>query len=234
MENDIALVTGASRGIGQATALALARRGTYVIATGRDEQALHRTRTLVADSGGRCEVHTLDVTDFSAVHERVETIIRDLGHIDILINNAGRVVHSPLSEYSVAAFDDMMAVNCHGMFYGCRAVWPHMANRHGGTIVNISSMSAKDPFPGLSAYGASKRWVNALTEALATEGRPQGIRVYAVAPGAVETDMLRSAFPDYPGEQCLKPKDVADSVIWLLDPLSQYATGSIIYLSTAA
>jgi NAD(P)-dependent dehydrogenase (short-subunit alcohol dehydrogenase family) len=122
-----------------------------------------------------------------------------------------------------------VAVNIHSVFFGCRAAWP-LLRRSRGTIINVSSMAAVDPFPGFAAYGASKAWVNTFTRGLADEGRAHGIKVFAVGPGAVETGLLRQRFPDFPAERTLQPDDVAGMVEWLLDERCQYATGQTIYV----
>jgi NAD(P)-dependent dehydrogenase (short-subunit alcohol dehydrogenase family) len=122
----------------------------------------------------------------------------------------------------------MIALNVAATFYACRAAWPLMQQQGGGTIINISSVAAVDPFPGFAAYGASKRFVEGLTAALAKEGTPHNIRLFAIAPGAVETQMLRSAFPDFPEDQCLPPQAIADLALALLNPACHHASGQTI------
>jgi NAD(P)-dependent dehydrogenase (short-subunit alcohol dehydrogenase family) len=136
-----------------------------------------------------------------------------------------------VEELDVQEFDTMLAVNVAAPFYACQAVWPVMRQRGGGVIVNISSMAAIDPFPGFAAYGAMKSYVDALTRNLAKEGHEHGIRVYAVGPGAVDTQMLRGPFPDFPVEQCLRPEEVAEVVWTVAQPVCRYSAGQTIYLS---
>ena len=108
-----------------------------------------------------------------------------------------------------------------------------MKRQGGGTIVNISSIASVSPFAGFAAYGASKAWVNAWTSGLAEEGRPDGIRVFCVAPGAVETKMLRSAFPDYPAEATMEPSEIAELIHAVTQPGYRYATGQTIFAKKA-
>ncbi len=128
-------------------------------------------------------------------------------------------------------FETIHAVNVKSVYMACREVWPIMQKQGGGVIVNISSVASVDPFPGFSAYGASKAWVNTWTKALAAEGQDAGIRVYAVAPAAVETRMLRSAFPDFPADQTLPPSDIADVVFAAAGPNGEYENGQTVFVS---
>ena len=124
-------------------------------------------------------------------------------------------------------FDTLYRMNIESVFHLTRAAWP-LLKKQGGTIINVSSQAAVDPFPGFAAYGASKAWVNAFTRACATEGKPDGIKVFGVAPGAVETDMLRGLFPDFPKDQTVTPDHVAAMIEWLLDERCRYSTGQIV------
>ena len=230
MKSQVAIVTGASRGIGRAICVALAQTRTHVVAVARTDADLRETARLTEQAGGTCLTVASDVTDSRAVSALVERITQQQGRIDILINNAGSAPLAAIDEFPIPEFDAMMALNCNAVFYTTRAVWPVYVRQGGGRIINISSVASIDPFPGFQAYGATKAWVNAFTTALASEGRPHNIQVFAVAPGAVDTSMLRARFPDFPKDQCLTPGQVADAVTWLLDPRSTHTSGSIIYL----
>ena len=129
-----------------------------------------------------------------------------------------------------ADYERAVAVNVSAVFHATQAVWPIMQKQGGGTIVNVSSLASDDPFPGFAVYGACKAWVNLFTKATAAEGRPHNIRVYAVAPGAVETGMLRERFPDFPAEQSLAPEDVAGTIELLCDERGVHAAGSTLWL----
>ena len=230
MKDQVIVITGASRGIGQATALTLARAGAQIVAVARSADGLAETRSLIEREGGRCHTVSTDVGSFDAVSQLMASTRSDLGRVDVLVNNAGVAPVLNMRDCDVADFDRMMATNCHAVFYACRAVWPIFIEQGGGRIVNISSVAAVDPFRGFQAYGASKAWVNTFTRALAEEGREYNILVHAIAPGAVDTRMLRDNFPDFPADQCLPPSEIASAVEWVLDERSRYASGSVVHV----
>lgn len=229
MSEKVAIVTGAGTGIGRAIALALAGRGYAILAAGRRKSPLDETRAEIVAGGGVCEVQQADVADPLQVDAMVRAAAK-LGRIEVLVNNAGIAVHSGIESLDLEAFDTMLRVNSAGVVYTCRAAWPVMRKAGGGTIVNISSMAADDPFKGLAVYGATKAFVNLLTKGLAAEGKSSGIRVFAVGPGAVETEMLRGAFPDFPKEHTLPPSAIADMVVTLTEASCQYCTGQTFYV----
>ena len=230
MKDEVVVITGASRGIGRATAVTLARAGAQIVAIARSQEGLSETQSLIEQAGGKCLTVVADVRSCQAVELFIGSVHRDFGRIDVLINNAGQAAILNMRECDVEVFDRMMATNCHAMFYATRAVWPIFIKQTGGRIVNISSVAAVDPFPGFQAYGASKAWVNTLTKALAEEGREHNIQVHAVAPGAVDTRMLRGPFPDFPDDQCLAPQDVANTVAWMLNGPGKHTSGSVVYV----
>ena len=230
MRDQVVIITGASRGIGRATAVMLAESGARIVAVARSQDGLAETQSLIENAGGRCYTAAVDVGSYDAVNELVKSIKRDFGRIDVLINNAGIAAVLKMEDCDVGVFDRMMMTNCHAIFYAARAAWPIFIEQGGGRIVNISSVAAVDPFLGFQAYGASKAWVNMFTRALADEGRPHSITVHAVAPGAVDTRMLRDNFPDFPDDQCLPPEEIANAIAWILDQRSNYASGSVVYV----
>ncbi len=230
MADKTALVTGGGRGIGRAICTRFARGGYRVVAVARSEGELAETARCVEAEGGACRTMTVDVTDAAAMESAVQSVVSEWASIDVLVNNAGVAENAPLESFDIRRFDGMVATNVNAVFYACRAVWPIMRECGGGIIVNISSVAAVDPFPGFAAYGATKTFVNGLTKALSREGAEHGIRVYGVAPGAVDTKMLRGPFPDFPEDQCLKPADIAE-VVWLMtEPVYQYSAGGIVYV----
>jgi NAD(P)-dependent dehydrogenase (short-subunit alcohol dehydrogenase family) len=226
----VAVITGAGRGIGRATAERLARAGWDIAGVARSADPLADMKRTVELSGARCRTAVLDVTRPVDVEEFARRVATELGRIDLWVNNAGAAPLAPIAKLDPQTFDAMMAVNVNAVFYGCRAVWPIMQRQGGGVIVNISSIASVDPFPGFAAYGASKAWVNLFTKAAADEGRPDGIRVFAVAPGAVETPLLRETFPDIPTEQTMDPDVVAGTIELLADARAAPTSGSVLFV----
>ncbi|HOA73414.1 MAG TPA: SDR family oxidoreductase [Phycisphaerae bacterium] len=227
LHDKVCIVTGAGRGIGRAIARRLTAAGARVVAAARTASDLDATVAEAGAQSGRCLGVVTDVTDSSQVNRLIERTREEFGRIDILINNAGLAPLSPMASMTDEQFRQTNAVNIDAVFFACRAAWPDLSASR-GTIINIASLAAFDPFPGFTVYGAAKAWVVLFTKALAAEGRPLGIKVFAVAPGAVETQMLRAAFPDFPVGQTLPPDAVAAAVEALLDERLQHASGETI------
>jgi len=230
MGQRVVVVTGGGRGIGRAVCERFASSGDQVVAVARTAEQLEQTRSAIEKSGGMCHTCKADVTASDQVDALMGECVERFGKVDVLVNCAGVAELSTIEELDGDTFDRIFAVNMRAIYLTCRAVWPVMRKRGTGVIVSISSMASVEPFPGFAAYGASKAWVNLWTKALAEEGRPLGIRVFAVAPGAVETSMLRGAFPDFPADQTLDPSDVAGVVCAVAEPACQYATGQSVFL----
>lgn len=230
MKDKVVVVTGGGRGIGRLVCERFARAGARVVAMARTRSDLDDTAEIIEEAGGRCGGEVVDVRDGDALDAVFSGIVKQYGRIDVLVNNAGVAPLGSLDELDPVTFDETMAVNVGAVYRSCRAVWPVMRDRSEGVIVSISSVASVDPFPGFSLYGATKAWINTWTKALADEGRSLGIRVFAVAPGAVETRMLRAAFPDFPSDQVLDPSDVADVVFTLTQPAYRYASGETVFV----
>lgn len=230
MGQPVVIITGGGRGIGRAIAQCFGRDGAAVVVAARSASELEQTRAGVQALGGECLVRVTDVTDIDDLQGLVEESRARFSRVDMLVNCAGVAPHCALEELNQELFDVIHAVNVRAVYTGCRAVWPVMRAQKGGVIVTISSIASVDPFPGFAAYGAAKAWVNAWTRGLAEEGRAWGIRVYAVAPGAVETKMLRDAFPDFPADQTLAAEEVAEVVHALAQPACRSATGQTVFV----
>ncbi|MBI5762197.1 MAG: SDR family oxidoreductase [Planctomycetes bacterium] len=230
LRNNVAIVTGAGRGIGRAIAQRLAKSGASVVAVARTLSQITETCSLIKANGGTAIPIAADVTQEADVSRLVEQTIAAFGRVDVLVNNAGVAPLMRIEQTSTDDFDTVIATNVRAVFLCCRAVWAPMAKAGSGAIVNISSVGAFDPFPGFAAYGAAKAFVNTYTKALAAEGAERNIRVYAVAPGAVETTMLRGAFPDFPTDKVLAPDDVAALVEALLAPACQHSCGQTVII----
>jgi 3-oxoacyl-[acyl-carrier protein] reductase len=220
-----AIVTGAGRGIGRAIARRLAVAGAKVVVASRTQAQLDETRRMIERAGGRVLAVSADVSSAEDVQRLVEEADSAFDGVDILVNNAGMASIATIDQMEPQVFDQLIAMNVRTVYLCSRAVWPIMVERNGGIIINISSVAAYDPFPGFGAYGAAKAFVVAYTRALATEGKASGIRVYGVAPGAVETEMLRGALPSFPKEKALQPDDIAAFVELLIEPACRHVSG---------
>ena len=212
-----AVVTGGSRGIGLATAMALRAEGAHVLVCGRSAPAVDGARSQIERSPGpgRVAAVAADVRRHDDAQRLVATALEELGGLDILVNNAGVGRFAPLGELSVDDWVETIETNLSGVFYCCRAAIPVMKGNGGGWIVNISSLAGKHPFAGGSAYCTSKAGLNALTESLMQDVRRDGIRVSCVLPGSVNTEFGGSR-PSPDMDWKLAASDVARTVVDLL------------------
>ncbi len=233
LTDQVAIVTGASRGIGRAIAMALADCGAHVILAARDSDALATAAGGIIASGGRATAIPTDVTDEPAVTALFDRVHRDHARLDILINNAGIGIFSPLAEMPAADFDHVLQVNLRGTYLCCRHAMRRMIAQQRGTIINIASVVGFKGYPNQAAYTASKHGVMGLTKSLAVEAQPHGIRVSAILPGGVDTDMVGDARPDLDRSQLLAPEDIAQTVLYLLS-LSDRAAIDQIYIRRRA
>src|SRR5580700_1925546 len=226
----VAVVTGASRGIGRATALAIANEGAHVIIAARDAAALDATVGAIRDAGGEATAVPTDVSNAANV-DQLFRVASAIGPPVALVCAAATLEREPFEEIDLASWEHTISVNLTGVFNCCRAAFTPMRNAGEGRIVNIASLSgvyATEKFPGLAAYNASKYGVIGLTEGVAVEGKPFGITAISVSPGAVATDMLRRANPSLrPG---LVPDQVAAIIVALLDSPLSVASGANIPL----
>jgi 3-oxoacyl-[acyl-carrier protein] reductase len=226
------VITGGSSGIGLSTALRLVARGDRVAICGRDPERLQTAIRRLAETCPTGEGETIVAVDCDLGRSGeaarfIDSVIRRWGRIDVLVNNAGVARLAPIQEVSDEDFHSMLHVNVRAVFESVRAAWTSLAASC-GVIVNVSSMAAVDPFPGFSVYGACKAWVDLFSTALANEGKPCGISVFSVHPGAVETKMLRSLFPEYPAGQALDPDQVAAVIEQLTDATFLPCSGAIL------
>ncbi|WP_437937544.1 SDR family oxidoreductase [Sorangium sp. So ce341] len=187
LKDKIALITGASRGIGRASALALGREGAVVVGVARTAADLSALERELGAAGGRGLMIEADVTRAASVAACVERAIRELGRIDILVNNAGIGGYRPFLEWSEEDYDRIMATNMKGTWLFCREVIPHMRRQGGGHIINVASVAGLQGYPNEAIYCASKFAQVGLTQALDREFWQENIKVSAVCPGGVET-----------------------------------------------
>ena len=212
----VAIVTGAGRGIGHAIARRLAAHGATVVATARSEdQLLALQAAIVAAGSGRCIAVPADATREDEV-ARVVARAQAEGELAVLVNNAGGGTLGPLVDTSTADWLQALSVNATSMFLDSREVAARMAARGAGCMVNISSIAACRPAPGMSAYAASKFAARGLTQVMARELKKHGIRVYSLCPGAVATDLRRAAVPGEDGHGLMQPEDIAELVGFLV------------------
>jgi NAD(P)-dependent dehydrogenase (short-subunit alcohol dehydrogenase family) len=230
----VAVVTGASRGIGAATAAAVAAAGAHVVLAARDGAALEGVAGGIREAGGRATPVPTDVSDEASV-ARLFAAAGGVGPLGALVCAAGVLTPAPFAETTSAMWRETLEVNLTGTFLCCRAAFAAMVPAGEGRIVNIASLSgvyATEKFPGLAAYNVSKYGVIGLTEAIALEGKEHGISAICLSPGAVDTEMLRRANPALrPG---LTPADVAELIVALLDSPLVPASGANIPLFSNA
>lgn len=228
----ICLITGGSSGIGLATARHFATHGFCVAFCGRQYDRVAAAETEVALAAGnpaRVLASVTDIGSITACQNLVQAVHQKFGRVDVLVNNAGVAPLAPICELSDAAMRAVWETNQQAVFAMTRAVWPIMQAQSGGTIVNVSSLAAVDPFPGFSLYGASKAWVELFTKATADEGRDQGIRAIAVRLGAVETPLLRGLFPEFPADKAVSAVEVAEFLFLLAtQPVMRFTSGSAV------
>jgi NAD(P)-dependent dehydrogenase (short-subunit alcohol dehydrogenase family) len=230
----VAVVTGASRGIGAATAEAVAAAGARVVVAARDAQALDALAERIRAAGGEAIPAPTDLSRAEQI-ERLFAAAKGIGPLSALVCAAGSLTSAPFADTTPEIWQRTLAVNLTGSFLCCRAAFNAMRETGEGRIVNIASLSgvyATEKFPGLAAYNVSKYGVIGLTEAIAVEGKPHGISAICISPGAVDTQMLRSANPELrPG---LKPAEVAQLIVALLDSRMAAASGANIPLFSNA
>lgn len=228
LDGDVAFVTGASSGIGRATALLLARGGAKVAALARDSAAL---AALASESQGAILAVPGDLERPESLDEALDAAVAQLGAITILVNNAGHIEPARLDAMDVASWDRHFAVNVRAAFLAARRVLPPMLAAGHGTIVNVASISGvpgPQKFPGFTAYCASKAAVIGLTEALAAELGGSGVRVNCVSPGSVDTPMLKRVAPALsPG---MSPDEVAETILFLASRRSSAINGQNIHV----
>jgi 3-oxoacyl-[acyl-carrier protein] reductase len=231
LDGKTAIITGGGTGIGRSVAVALAREGANVVVCGRRIEPLEETVEAIGEAGGAALAVQADISNDTDVWHLVEATVDAYGAIDILINNAGIGGGDYIHQQDVADWDRVIAVNVRGPFLLARAVLPVMRRQHYGDIVNISSESGLEYYPGDGAYGVAKHALNALSEYIQRENQGLNIRVNTICPGMVVTEMTQH-LPGLNHDKCLTPDDVADLVVWLLTRRPNVKIGRPILIQT--
>ncbi|HEX6934128.1 MAG TPA: glucose 1-dehydrogenase [Streptosporangiaceae bacterium] len=237
MHGQVALVAGASKGIGAATAEAFAAAGAQVVLAARDTTALTSVAGRITDDGGDAIAVRCDVTDATSVASLVERAVAHYGRLDVAFNNTtDGPLPSPLAEIDIGEFDRGINTNIRGTFLGMKYQIPAMLASGGGAIVNMASVAGLNATANLAAYVAGKAGIIGLTKVAALDYADQGIRVNAVAPGPILTHHLRAAGPQAqrlagqstPMRRTGQADEVAKAVLWLCSPASSFVTGAVI------
>ncbi|MDQ6215805.1 SDR family NAD(P)-dependent oxidoreductase [Achromobacter insolitus] len=225
----IVVVTGAGGGIGRAMAAAFSQQGATVVATDLDLEAL---------SGVNADCRKLDVTHAQAVRDLADAVAAQYGTLDVWINNAGFMARAPAMELDEAAWQRTIDINLKGTFFGAQAAARHMIAQGSGAIINLSSYAGVKPRPNCADYAAAKAGVAHLTQCLALEWSPKGLRVNAIAPGFIETPMSSwmhgdaATYAEYverlPVRRVGQPAEIADAALYLASQASSYVTGHVL------
>ena len=236
LDDQVAVVTGGNRGLGRAFAQALGEAGARVAIIARGADANGAAVEELTEMGLDARSYEADVADRDSFASAAEQILADFGRVDVLVNNAGTVVHKPSLEVTEEDWDTVMRVNVDGVWNGCQIFGRSMVDAGRGSIVNIGSMSALivNRPQWQPAYNASKAAVHHLTKSLAAEWAPSGVRVNAVAPGYVRTDLSPVDDPDLkprwiddaPQQRAAEPEEIAPAVVFLASPASSFMTGT--------
>lgn len=240
LEGQVALVTGASRGIGLALAKGLAQAGANVVLAARDAAALAGAQAEIAALGGQCATLVMDVADAASRAHAFSKLQATEGRLDILVNNAGIEHVKPSLHMDEATWDRIVDTNLKGAFFCAQAAAQLMQTTGGGSILNLCSLTSEVGVPGATPYGASKSGLLGMTRALATEWAALGIRVNGIGPGYFRTELTEVFYQDADWRERMLAKipmarfgnldDLAGAAIFLCSPAASYVTGQVLYV----
>lgn len=236
LEGRVAVVTGAGRGIGSATARQLARAGAQVALLDLDPAGVNRTAEAIGLEGGEALAFTNDITDSFAVERTLDRVIDEWGRIDVLVNNAGVLSEAPLEDLTDEDLEESLDINLRGTLVCTRATVPHMVARGAGRVISAASMSTRIGAVGLTAYSASKGAIVGMTRTWARELGPKGITANAVAPGLIDSETtstvpaeeLEATLSRLPARRLGRPDEVAAVYVFLASDLSSFINGAVL------
>jgi NAD(P)-dependent dehydrogenase (short-subunit alcohol dehydrogenase family) len=241
LSNKVAVVTGGSGGIGRAIALGLADAGAHVVVASRRLDPLEKVAAAIKAKGLQSLAISVDLVDIQSVNLMVDTIFKVFPRIDILVNAHGLAIRKPAESFPIAEFNQVMDVNVTGTFTACQAIGKHMIAQKAGSILNLSSVRGDHGLrANYAAYCASKGAVNTLTKTLACEFAKHNVRVNAIAPTIVETELTRDALKDptfakymkstIPMDRWAMPEDLVGAAVFFASDASAFITGQILYI----
>lgn len=236
LKDKIALITGASRGIGKGIALKFAQQGATILLVGRKMPDLEAAAEEIRALGGKADCFTADVAKEDDVTHLVDQVMAKYGRVDILVNNAGISKEMPLMEMPVSVFDEIMTTNMRSVMLVTKAILPHMVEQKGGSIINIGSGAALRGLPGSVAYSASKAAVVCFTQALGDEVRKveRNIRINAICPGPVDTELFQKSerrdFILAAGGDVFSTETLGDAALFLASDMSKGMNSQVLVL----
>ena len=241
IEQKVIVITGASSGMGEAAARRLAAEGARVVLGARRTDRIETIAAEITEVGGAALAVTTDVTDRAQVKHLVDTAVETHGRIDVLINNAGVMLLSPLDRLNVDEWDRMIDVNLKGVLYGVAAALPHMKEQESGHIINLSSVAGHKLFGGSAVYSATKFGVRALSEGLRQEVTPDNIRTTIISPGAVKTELLdhisepdvQQANREYVGQVGVPADSFARVVVFAISQPEELDVNEVLFRPTS-
>jgi NAD(P)-dependent dehydrogenase (short-subunit alcohol dehydrogenase family) len=237
LDGRVALVTGASKGIGEAMARALAEAGAHVVVTSRRQEAVEAVAASIREAGGQATGRALHVGHLDELADSIDAIAGELGGLHVLVNNAAaNPVYGPVEDTDEAAYDKIMDVNVKGPFLLAQAALPHL-KKEGGSIINVSSIGGRKPEQGLGIYSVSKAALLSLTEVMGKEWGQHGVRANAICPGLIQTKFSEALWADdktrerfvrhLPAGRVGQPEDLAGLTTFLASDASAYCTGAV-------